>query len=40
VRGTTQVRASVRAAIRAKPVEGVKDVMFYTKDGLSPPFRR
>ena len=39
LRGTTQTEASVRAAIRANPLRGVKEVMFLTKNGLSRPFR-
>ena len=39
LRGTTQTPASVRAAIREKPLQGVKEVMFFTNQGLAKPFR-
>lgn len=39
LRGTTQTEASVRAAMRERPLSGVREVMFLTHDGLSRPFR-
>ena len=39
MRGLRTKVAAVRDAIKAKPLQGVKEVMFYTEDGLSVPFR-
>jgi len=39
MRGLRTRVGAVRDAIKAKPLQGVKEVMFYTEDGLSLPFR-
>jgi hypothetical protein len=39
LRQTTQTPASVRAALRNKPVRDLREVIFLTKDGLDQPFR-
>lgn len=39
LRHTTQTETSVRAALRANPVEGLRDVIIVTKEGVGQPFR-
>ena len=39
VRGVGQTEAAVRAALRADPVPGLKEVVVVTEDGLGRPFR-
>ena len=39
LRGTSQTEATVRAALRAAPVRGLREVMVLTQDGLGRPFR-
>ena len=39
LRNTSQTEASLRAALRAKPIPGLREVITLTKDGLGRPFR-
>ena len=39
LRRTTQTEASVRAALRADPVEGLREVIIVTEEGVGQPFR-
>jgi len=39
LRNTTQTEASVRAALRADPVEGLREVIIVTEEGVGQPFR-
>ena len=39
LRNTTQTEASVRAALRADAVEGLREVIIVTEEGVGQPFR-